>query len=105
MLRASLGGGALPALTIRTPLGLFLPDGVALAVGAGPDRAAPWRTCGAVGCEAVVPVDPVLLKALRKERAASVTFTLVDGTAVRLPFSLIGLSAAIRAREAVSAGR
>ena len=105
VLRVALGSGALPGLAVRTPLGLFLPDGIALAVGPGPALAAPWRTCGRTGCEALLPADAALLAAMKKERTASVTFTLVDGTAVRLPFSLLGLSAALRAREAVSAGR
>ena len=60
----------------------------------------PWRTCGAGGCEAVLPLDPPLLAALRRERAATATFTLVDGVKVRLPFSLLGFSAATRALAA-----
>jgi invasion protein IalB len=85
-------------LVVRTPLPLFLPDGVALAFGDGPERVTPWRTCGAAGCEAALPLDPVLLEALRAERAGSATFTLVDGVQVRVPFSLLGFSAALRAR-------
>ena len=98
VLRVTLGAGAAPTLTVSTPLPLFLPDGIGLAVGTAPARPAPWRTCGKAGCEAVLAVDPELMAALRKERAASVTFTLVEGVPVRLPVSLLGLSAALRAR-------
>jgi invasion protein IalB len=86
-------------LTLATPLPLFLPDGLALAVGAGPPRPVPWRTCAAGGCEATLPLDPELLAALRRERAATAAFTLVDGVKVRLPFSLLGFTAADRARR------
>jgi invasion protein IalB len=89
------------ALVLATTLPLLLPDGLELAIGAGTEpRVVPWRTCGAGGCEAVVPLDPALLAALRRERAAAATFTLVDGVRVRLPFSLLGFSAATRARAA-----
>jgi invasion protein IalB len=46
-----------------------------------------------------VPLDPALLAALKRERSGSATFTLVDGVKVRLPFSLLGFSAALRAGE------
>jgi hypothetical protein len=36
---------------------------------------------------------------LRRERAGSATFTLVTREQVRLPFSLLGFSAAFRALE------
>ena len=87
------------ALALTTPLPLFLPDGLALAVGADPARAVPWRTCGARGCEAALPLDPLLLAALRRERAGAATLTLVDGVKVRLPFSLLGFSAALAADQ------
>jgi hypothetical protein len=93
------------ALEVKTPLPLFLPDGIALAFGDRPERVTPWRTCGATGCEAAVPLDPELLEALRRERAGSVTFTLVDGVQVRLPFSLMGFSDALRALDDRTAGR
>ena len=62
----------------------------------------PWRTCGAGGCEATLPIDPELAEALRRERGGSAIFTLVDGVPVRLGFSLLGYQAAARARDAVS---
>ena len=40
VLRVALGAGAAPALTVSTPLPLFLPDGIRLAVGAAPGAAA-----------------------------------------------------------------
>jgi invasion protein IalB len=87
------------SLTIGTALPLFLPDGMTLAIGEEPDRAVAWRTCGPGGCDAVVPVDPALLAALKRERSGRATFTLVDGVKVRLPFSLLGFTAALEAGE------
>ncbi len=98
VLRVAATGGQAPALTVTTPLPLFLPDGVHLVIGEDPERPVQWRTCGATGCEARLPLDPELLAAMQRERAGSVSFTLVDGQAVRLPFSLLGFSAALRAR-------
>jgi invasion protein IalB len=75
----------------------LLPDGLALAVGAEPAWQVAWRTCAATGCEARLALSPPLLAALRRERAGTVRFALADGTQVRLPVSLLGLSAARRA--------
>jgi invasion protein IalB len=94
VLRVAVVGGT---LAIVTPLPLFLPDGLALAAGDEAERAVPWRTCGAGGCEARLPLDPALRAAFERERAGAATFTLVDGVRVRLPFSLLGFSAATRA--------
>ena len=93
------GPGRPPALAVTTPLPLFLPDGAGAQHRAATAAArGAWRTCGAGGCEATLPLDPELLGILKRERAGSVGFTLVDGVRVRIPFSLMGLSAALAAR-------
>jgi invasion protein IalB len=89
------------ALGLATPLPLFLPDGVALALGDAPLRALAWRTCRADVCRAEAPMGPELLAGLRRERSLEATLTLEDGVRMRLPVSLIGFSAALRALEAV----
>jgi invasion protein IalB len=99
VLRLGLTRGEAPSLAVTTRLPLHLPDGLVLALGARLERHVPWRTCGALGCEATFPMDPELLDALRRERAGSATFTLVTREQVRLPFSLLGFSAAFRALE------
>jgi invasion protein IalB len=81
------------ALELRTPLPLFLPDGLTVAVGDAPPRDVPWRTCDAAGCAAETPLDPALLDGLKRERSAEVSLTLVDGVRVRLPMSLAGFTA------------
>jgi invasion protein IalB len=90
-------------LVVETPLPLYLPDGLTLAIGEAEPRAAPWRTCGPEGCEARLPADPSLLETLRRQRSAIVGFTLVDGARVRLPVSLMGFTAAERALGAETA--
>lgn len=90
-------GGA--ALIVQTPLPVYVPDGVTLALGARLPRTAPWRTCGPTGCEAWLPLDPDLLEAVRDERGGSVTLTLADGTPVRIALSLRGSAAALKARD------
>jgi invasion protein IalB len=99
LLRVSLGA-ALAGLVVETPLPLHLPDGVTLAAGERPPLEVPWRTCGDGWCEARAALDAALVDGLRRERAASVTFTLVDGERVRLPVSLIGFTAGERALRA-----
>ncbi|MFO1143931.1 MAG: invasion associated locus B family protein [Amaricoccus sp.] len=98
VLRVIAAAGPAPVLRILTPLPLYLPDGIALTLGGAPPWVAPWRTCGADGCEATLALDPLLLARLRSERSGNVTLTLVDGVKVRLSFSLHGVSAALDAR-------
>jgi invasion protein IalB len=105
LLRLTLLPGEPPLLTVSTPLALYLPDGVSLAIGAGPPVALVWRTCGPDGCEARMTLTPELAEALRRERRGSVTFTPADGVPVRVGVSLIGYTAALRAREAAEIGR
>jgi invasion protein IalB len=100
VLRLSVRGQEPRALAVVTPLPLHLPDGVALAFGERPERGVPWRTCGPGGCEATLPLDADLGEALRREPAGTATFTLADGDRVRLGFSLLGFSAALRALDA-----
>ena len=89
------------SLAVATPLPLFLPDGLALAVGAEPERPmrlADLRRGRLRGAAAARPRRS--LAALRRERGGSATFTLVDGVPVRLGFSLIGyLGSELRARR------
>jgi invasion protein IalB len=94
VLSAALEG---QTLRLETALPLFLPDGVTLALGEDPLRAIPWRTCDPRGCRAETPLDADLLDSLRRERAAEVTLTLLDQVRIRLPVSLLGLSAALKA--------
>jgi invasion protein IalB len=100
VLRVGVESGPATALVVTTPLPLYLPDGLALVLGAGPTLDLPWRTCGGGRCEARLPLAPELAAALRRERSGSATFTLVEGIPVRLGFSLVGYAAAGRARDA-----
>ena len=97
VLRVAVSGPP-PALAVTTPLPLFLPDGIVLALGTPPERRCRGGRAAPAGCEATLPLDPDLAAALRRERGGSVTLTLVDGVQVRLPFSLLGFSAALAAR-------
>lgn len=99
VLRLDVPGGGVPVLRVATTLPLFLPEPVEVGVG---DTALslPWLTCGPEGCEAQAALDAVLLAALRREREALVAFTLLDGSRVRVPVSLMGFTAAKAALRA-----
>jgi invasion protein IalB len=99
VLRLTLLAGEPPLIEVSTPLALYLPDGLVLALGAEPPLPLVWRTCGPDGCAARLTVTPELAAALRRERAGAVTFTPADGVPVRIPFSLMGHMAALRARQ------
>lgn len=102
LLRLTVAAADKGALVIRTPLPLYLPDGLQFAPRDTEPTAAPWMTCGATACEARLALDPDLLAALRKQPAANLELTLLDGSHARLPVSLLGFTAAYRALEAVS---
>jgi invasion protein IalB len=93
VLTVSAAGDRGGTLELRTPLPLFLPDGLTVALGDAPPRDIAWRTCDAAGCAAETPLDPPLLDGLKRERSAEVSLTLVDGVRVRLPMSLAGFTA------------
>ena len=99
VLRLGVSGAGERALVIATPLPLFLPDGVDLALGAGIKRQVPWRSCSASSgtCEARLPLDAETLAALRRERGGTVTLTLLEDQPVRIGFSLMGFTGALRA--------
>lgn len=100
LLRLSVAAADARTLLVRTPLPLFLPDGLRITPRETEPTAVPWITCGAVFCEAWVPLDPALLAALRKQPSAHLELTLRDGSRTRLPVSLLGFTAAYRALEA-----
>lgn len=84
-------------LRIETPLPLYLPDPVILTPEDSPPLPIAWFTCDPEGCQARLLADAPLLEALKRQRAASVEVTLVDGSHARLRFSLLGFSAAFAA--------
>ncbi len=100
VLRLSLARAPGRDLTITTPLPLLLPDGLLLAIGPTLQRRVPWRSCSARGtCEARLPLDAETLAALRRERGGTATFTLLENQPVRVGFSLMGFSGALRALD------
>jgi invasion protein IalB len=99
VMRLAVAAEAPATLAVATPLPLFLPEPVEIGVG---DAALslPWLTCDPGGCEARAALDAGLLAGLRRERAAQVAFTLLDGSRVRVPVSLMGFTSAKAALDA-----
>lgn len=100
VLRLALVDGKAPVLVISTPLPLYLPAGLTLSLSGEEPLTLPWRTCRYGACEAETPLADPLLASLRRERGGTVAFTLVNGVEVRLRFSLMGFTAALRTRDA-----
>lgn len=77
-----------PTLSLQTPTGLLLKDGLAITLG-GKTRRAPYVACDARSCEASMPYDAAFATELAASKEAAVTFTTRDGrdVTVKLPLS------------------
>lgn len=93
-----------PQVVLATPLPLYLPDGLSVAVDPNYSVNLPWFTCTPVGCEIRRELDLALDAAFRAGSGGSVAFTVVDGVKVRLAFSLLGYTSASNALAAISPG-
>jgi len=89
-------GSVLPALMIRTPLGLYLPDGVVFKVDDGKTVDLALQTCKAEGCYAGSSMTQDLLAALMSGEGVTVSFKNLTKKDMDIPVSLEGFDAAYR---------
>lgn len=88
-----LGPDDNPWLFLTTPLGIFLPTGIAFNVDGGEEIKAPIRICMPDGCKASITLDKKLIWALKKGKQAKVAF--LDGNTqkqITVEVSLAGFS-------------
>ncbi len=90
-------GDGVYTLTFRTPAPLYLPEPLLFAPDRGEPLPVPWFTCDPRGCEARLTVGATVIEALRAGEEATVELALADGSRARLPLSLRGFTAALRA--------
>jgi invasion protein IalB len=90
---------------VRVPLGVLLPQGLALAVDDDAPRKVPFHHCRKEGCFAIFPMPDRLAARFRSGLRATLTVDLVEGKSVSVPASLLGVTAGLRAlRERRSGG-
>lgn len=82
------------AMMIQLPHGMFLPDGVTLAVDGKAAKKEPIQTCDPKGCYVGLPLDAALLKDLESGKALSVTFKDLKKNDIKIPVSLSGFKEA-----------
>jgi len=88
------------ALTVVTPLDVFLAAGIAAKVDGGEQFNLVWQRCTAQGCQAMVAVDATLEKALKAGRHLLVGFkNKANAEAVTVSASLKGIAQGIRALD------
>ena len=81
-----------PVMTITTPLGLFLPAGVSIAVDEDAAQTLQVQTCDARGCYAESPLSDNLLSRMFKGKKLNVGFQDLSKQPINLALSLTGFS-------------
>lgn len=90
---------------VRVPLGVVLPEGLAVAVDDDAPRKVPFHHCRGDGCYAIFPMPERLAARFRAGLGATLTVHLVEGKTVSVPLSLMGVTAGLKAlREADRGG-
>lgn len=78
-----------PTLSLQTPTGLLLKDGLAITLGST-TRRVPYVACDARSCEAAAPYDAAFANDLAAAKEAAVTFVTRDGREVTVKLPLAG---------------
>lgn len=81
------------ALMIDVPLGMHIPTGLEVST-AGAAKKAEFEQCLVTGCRALVTVDDLMLNALKRGDATSVTVRGPTGDTLVLPISANGFAQA-----------
>ena len=81
-------------MTLRTPLGLLLSEGIIVKIDDNPDLVMSFRTCVQTFCEAVQKLNRALLATLKKGAAAKVQLRNLQARRININVSLKGFSKA-----------
>jgi len=77
-----------PMMTIRVPVGLYLPAGVSMQIDDAKSEPVPLQTCDLQGCFAQTTLNPSTIAALKGGKKLSITFQNMAKANVVLPFPL-----------------
>jgi invasion protein IalB len=101
LLKLPEGAEADAGMTVVTPLGTLLPEGIGLQIDQGEGRRYPFTFCSQVGCFARFPVDVALLNRMKGGRVAHLTLRSViqPQQPLELDISLAGFTAAYDSLE------
>jgi invasion protein IalB len=77
-----------PVMTIRIPIGPYLPAGLNMRVDDGKSQPISLQTCDQGGCYGETPLNTDLLTALKGSKRLSLTFQNMAKTTVVLPIPL-----------------
>lgn len=87
------GHGKPPTMTLRLPVGLYIPGGVKIAVDGGAATEVPLQTCEANGCFAAAQLPSSLLAAMKRGKQVSVNMQDMAKKPVSLTLPLEGFAA------------
>lgn len=85
---------------IRVPLGVRLLPGLTIAIDGGQPLTLSFHHCRPEGCLVLTQVSDPLALALRRGNQADVSYQLADSRVLRVPLSLHGITAGLRALRA-----
>lgn len=85
-----------PVMTIRIPVGLYLPAGLSINVDDGKPQPVPLQTCDQQGCYGETSLSAAFLTALKGGKRLSLTFQNMAKSNVVLPVPLDNFAAAFQ---------
>lgn len=86
------GSSREPVMTVRTPLQLFLPAGVAMDIDGRDAAKLDYQTCDQNGCYARTAVSNALLESMFKGLKLNITLETMARQKVKVPMSLSGFT-------------
>lgn len=86
-----------PIAIISTPLNVYLPAGLELAIDGGAKRRAVFETCAVTGCHAGFALEETLLNGLRRGNVLTVSMKDSKATTVTVNVLLKGFTAGMKA--------
>ena len=85
-----------PVMTVRIPVGLYLPAGLTMTVDDGKPMPVPLQTCDQQGCYGETPLSATVLTALRGGKRLALTFQNMGKNNVVLPVPLANFADALQ---------
>jgi invasion protein IalB len=85
-----------PVITVRVPVGLYLPAGLNMTVDNGKPQPIPLQTCDQQGCYGETPLSASFLAALKGGKRLALTFQGMAKNDVMVPVPLANFADALQ---------